>query len=71
MKKFIVTSLLTVGFGEGKDTGKTITIEYTLPQLGLTSKTQNHDAKSNMRVEDGNICHIPQPDLIFNVFLAS
>lgn len=60
-----------MGFGEGKDTGKTITIEYTLPQLSLTSKTQNHYAKSNMRVEDGNICHIPQPDLIFNVFLAS
>lgn len=34
-------------------------------------KEQNHYARSNMRVKDGDVCHIPQLDFFFNTFLAS
>jgi len=48
-----------------------IAARYISSQVGFTSKKQNHYAKSNMRVEGGAVCHIPQPDFSFNVFLAS
>lgn len=34
-------------------------------------REQNHYARINMRVEDGDVCHIPQLDFFFNTFLAS
>lgn len=48
-----------------------IAARYILSQMGFTSKKQNHYARSNMRVEDGDVSHIPQPDFFFNVLLAS
>lgn len=52
------------------DIGTMTAIECILPRLDFTSKTQNHCAKNSTRVEYGNVCHIPQPDFISNVFLA-
>lgn len=39
--------------------------------MGFTGKEQNHYARSDMRVEDGDVCHIPQLDSFFDTFLAS
>lgn len=42
-----------------------------LSWMGFTGKEQNHYARSDMRVEDGDVCHIPQLDSFFDTFLAS